>query len=149
VAPDGLAGTDPYLARVLRGGAFSNDNHNCRGAVRNRNNPHNRNDNGGFRVVWSTLSGLSPHARIETLRDGPAGTDCRDEENGGVRSWPRPVHRPGHIAFWPAPSARLSPPGPGWTTLFLTAQVQRLMYAKLAGWDNLLDRPAPARSAGR
>jgi formylglycine-generating enzyme required for sulfatase activity len=41
---------------VLRGGAFGNDNNNCRSAVRNRNNPNNRNTNNGVRVVWSTLS---------------------------------------------------------------------------------------------
>nr|WP_295426538.1 formylglycine-generating enzyme family protein [uncultured Thiodictyon sp.] len=47
------AGDD--LARVLRGGAFSNDSLNCRGAVRARNYPHYRNGNCGFRVVWSPL----------------------------------------------------------------------------------------------
>lgn len=47
------AGDD--LTRVLRGGAFSYDDHGCRGAVRSRNLPNYRSDNGGFRVVWSAL----------------------------------------------------------------------------------------------
>jgi len=37
--------------RVLRGGAFNNNDNNIRAAYRNRNNPDNRNRNNGFRVV--------------------------------------------------------------------------------------------------
>jgi formylglycine-generating enzyme required for sulfatase activity len=37
--------------RVVRGGSFNNNARNVRCAVRNRNNPHNRNMNNGFRVV--------------------------------------------------------------------------------------------------
>lgn len=40
----------------LRGGAFNNNNINCRAAYRNNNNPHNRNNNVGFRVA-EPLSG--------------------------------------------------------------------------------------------
>jgi formylglycine-generating enzyme required for sulfatase activity len=36
---------------VLRGGAFNNNQNNVRCAYRNRNNPNNRNDNIGFRVL--------------------------------------------------------------------------------------------------
>ena len=36
--------------RVLRGGAFNNNQRNARCACRNRNNPNNRNRNNGFRV---------------------------------------------------------------------------------------------------
>jgi len=36
---------------VLRGGAFNNESDNARCAYRNRNNPDNRNNNIGFRVV--------------------------------------------------------------------------------------------------
>ena len=36
--------------RVLRGGAFNNNQRNVRSAVRNDNNPDNRNNNVGFRV---------------------------------------------------------------------------------------------------
>ena len=39
------------MARVLRGGAFNNEARNVRCAVRNRNNPNNRNRNNGFRLV--------------------------------------------------------------------------------------------------
>ena len=41
--------------RVLRGGAFNNNENNVRCAIRNRNDPDNRNRNIGFRVVVSTL----------------------------------------------------------------------------------------------
>jgi formylglycine-generating enzyme required for sulfatase activity len=37
--------------RVVRGGAFNNNNRNVRGAYRNNNNPHNRNNNVGLRLV--------------------------------------------------------------------------------------------------
>lgn len=41
--------------RVLRGGAFNNELQNVRVAVRNRNNPDNRNRNNGFRFVVRTF----------------------------------------------------------------------------------------------
>lgn len=37
--------------RVVRGGSWNNDDNNLRAANRNRNNPDNRNDNQGLRVV--------------------------------------------------------------------------------------------------
>jgi hypothetical protein len=40
---------------VLRGGSFNNNRRNARCACRNRNNPDNRNDNYGLRVVVSTF----------------------------------------------------------------------------------------------
>jgi hypothetical protein len=40
---------------VLRGGAFNNNPRNVRCAYRNNNEPDNRNNNIGFRVVVSTL----------------------------------------------------------------------------------------------
>ena len=39
------------MLRVLRGGTFNNEARNVRCAYRNRNNPNNRNDNIGFRVM--------------------------------------------------------------------------------------------------
>ncbi|MCL4831438.1 MAG: SUMF1/EgtB/PvdO family nonheme iron enzyme [Caldilineaceae bacterium] len=39
------------IGRVLRGGSFNNNATNVRCANRNRNNPDNRNNNVGFRVV--------------------------------------------------------------------------------------------------
>jgi len=41
--------------RVVRGGAFNNNQRNVRCAYRNRNDPDNRNNNVGFRVVASTF----------------------------------------------------------------------------------------------
>ena len=41
--------------RVLRGGSWNNNRNNVRAAYRNRNNPDNRNDNIGFRVVVRTF----------------------------------------------------------------------------------------------
>jgi hypothetical protein len=41
--------------RVVRGGSWNNDPRNLRSAVRNRNEPDNRNDNLGFRPA-STLA---------------------------------------------------------------------------------------------
>ena len=49
-----------HRRRVLRGGAFNNNDNNVRCANRNRNNPDNRNNNIGFRVVASTFSEDSP-----------------------------------------------------------------------------------------
>jgi hypothetical protein len=51
----GFAGAGSKHLRVVRGGAFNNTSRNVRCAYRNRNNPDNRNDNIGFRVVLSTL----------------------------------------------------------------------------------------------
>ena len=38
-------------AKVLRGGSWNNNPNNCRSANRNRNDPDNRNNNIGARVV--------------------------------------------------------------------------------------------------
>jgi hypothetical protein len=45
-----VAGAGSSRHRVLRGGSFNNNDRNVRCAVRNRNNPDNRNNNNGFRV---------------------------------------------------------------------------------------------------
>jgi len=50
-----LAGLAGNVARVVRGGAYNNEGSNLRCAYRNRNNPNNRNDNNGFRVVVSSF----------------------------------------------------------------------------------------------
>jgi formylglycine-generating enzyme required for sulfatase activity len=46
--------------RVVRGGAFNNNQRNVRCAYRNNRNPDNRNDNNGFRVV---VAHAFPYAR--------------------------------------------------------------------------------------
>jgi len=53
---DRCCGGRPTHHRVLRGGAFNNNEENVGCARRNRNNPNNHNRNNGFRlVVVSTL----------------------------------------------------------------------------------------------
>jgi len=47
--------------RVLRGGSWNNNESNCRVANRNNNNPDNRNNNYGFRLV---LVPAHRHSRI-------------------------------------------------------------------------------------
>jgi hypothetical protein len=69
--------------RVLRGGAFNNDTRNVRCAVRNRNEPRNRNRNIGFRLVLVTFfngAGIARRGREPYLAEA---------KNGGARSWPR------------------------------------------------------------
>ncbi|MGB6297547.1 MAG: SUMF1/EgtB/PvdO family nonheme iron enzyme [Rivularia sp. (in: cyanobacteria)] len=51
---------------MLRGGSWNNNPRNCRSANRNRNEPDNRNNNIGFRVVVSAASAL----RLSELPDG-------------------------------------------------------------------------------
>jgi hypothetical protein len=64
---------------VLRGGSFNNNRNNIRCAVRNRNNPNNRNTNNGFRVVVShdflsvpEMPPGKPRWTAEALRAGAA-----------------------------------------------------------------------------
>jgi hypothetical protein len=58
-----MRGICPQALRVLRGGAFNNNQNNVRCAYRNRNNPNNRNNNNGFRVMVSTLFSNTPEMR--------------------------------------------------------------------------------------
>ena len=53
---DGRAWTDAgsCVARVLRGGSWNNDADNARSSARNNNDPGNRNDNIGFRVLCAS-----------------------------------------------------------------------------------------------
>ena len=60
----GCTGDDP---RVLRGGSWNNNPENARSSNRNRNNPDNRNNNIGFRVLCS--SHIPQHHQLPT---GPA-----------------------------------------------------------------------------
>jgi hypothetical protein len=46
-----VSGVKPESGRVVRGGSFNNNQDNLRCAFRNRNNPDNRNNNRGFRLV--------------------------------------------------------------------------------------------------
>ncbi len=52
--------------RVLRGGAFNNNDRNVRAAYRNQNNPNNRNHNNGFRVgVLHTFPIVLPEIQFD------------------------------------------------------------------------------------
>lgn len=61
------------FGKVLRGGAWNNNQDNARAASRNRNNPNNRNNNIGFRVVRAMFVRallLAPKALSLWERDG-------------------------------------------------------------------------------
>ncbi|MBK8783146.1 MAG: SUMF1/EgtB/PvdO family nonheme iron enzyme [Anaerolineales bacterium] len=59
-----ICGDVPVGRRVLRGGSFNNNDRNVRCAYRNRNNPNNRNNNIGFRVVCAVFSRFSVYAKM-------------------------------------------------------------------------------------
>ncbi|MCA8917248.1 MAG: SUMF1/EgtB/PvdO family nonheme iron enzyme [Planctomycetes bacterium] len=59
------------MARVVRGGAWNNNAANARSAARNDNNPDNRNDNIGFRVLCSSHIVIIPERCFGT--DGNSG----------------------------------------------------------------------------
>lgn len=92
--------------RVLRGGAFNNNDRNVRCAYRNRNNPNNRNRNNGFRIVVLTFFGIPelPGA----LSNGIPGrgekwrsllrAPCRLVGTGANNNRPAPC--PDHIRDW-------------------------------------------------
>ena len=87
-----LTGRGDRLAddRVLRGGAFNNNQNNVRCAYRNRINPNNRNRNNGFRVVVSTFfTGGSPRRNCGAGAASTRRLRHRGEKNGGAGSWPR------------------------------------------------------------
>ncbi|MBW1781292.1 MAG: SUMF1/EgtB/PvdO family nonheme iron enzyme [Deltaproteobacteria bacterium] len=79
----GRTGSGP----VLRGGAFNNNARDVRCAYRNRNNPDNRNNNIGFRVVLAHGFSILPE-----MRDGPFQDFSAEAlwKAGAVRSRPRP-----------------------------------------------------------
>jgi hypothetical protein len=81
--------------RVLRGGAFNNNERNVRCAYRNRNEPDERNNNIGFRVV---VAHDFPRS-VPELLDGcrvthrSPGLLRRGVKNGVARPRPRPPSR--------------------------------------------------------
>ena len=68
---------------MVRGGAFNNNDRVVRAANRNHNEPDNRNNNLGFRVVVSRSSFAGSVCRMKVLRT--------EAKNGGVCPWPSPV----------------------------------------------------------
>jgi len=63
--------------RVLRGGAWNNNPRNCRSAYRNNNDPDERNDNIGFRVVSLSFGLALPLRGSSSVPGIPAFTDAR------------------------------------------------------------------------
>ena len=83
--------------RVNRGGSWRNDNpDNFRGANRNRNDPGNRNDNQGFRLV-STHAGKD---RVMLSNPPRPASRVSGTETQGVAATSRP-HRPTAAAIPP------------------------------------------------
>jgi hypothetical protein len=91
---------------VVRGGSFNNNDHNARAANRNDNDPDNRNNNIGFRVVVSTFF-FAPEAPAGTVACRPrrrmAGSapgrvhTCWDRaNNNGLAPWATALAR-GHL----------------------------------------------------
>ena len=64
-----LEGQVEKQARVVRGGSYNNESRNVRSAYRNRNNPDNRNNNQGFRVVLAHVF-LGAHRRSQKYAAG-------------------------------------------------------------------------------
>ncbi|MCP4211499.1 MAG: SUMF1/EgtB/PvdO family nonheme iron enzyme [Halieaceae bacterium] len=84
--------------RVLRGGSFNNTAENVRCAYRNTNNPDNRNNNRGFRVVCATLLCSLPGMPDGICTEGgrphlPLSGRGTNNKNGGTCSWPWTCHR--------------------------------------------------------
>jgi hypothetical protein len=50
---------------VLRGGSWINNGRNCRSAYRNHNEPDNRDNNNGFRVVLAQLDRRSVNPKTQ------------------------------------------------------------------------------------
>jgi hypothetical protein len=66
-------GLKAATGRAARGGSWINNDHNLRAALRNSNNPDNRNDNRGFRVVMAAESRSAAeirHANAARSRTG-------------------------------------------------------------------------------
>jgi len=63
--------------RVLRGGSWNNNQDNARSADRNRNNPNNRNNNIGFRVLCAShIFPVPPGRGAFGCRAGGSGPPC-------------------------------------------------------------------------
>ncbi|MCP5451507.1 MAG: hypothetical protein H6972_13370 [Gammaproteobacteria bacterium] len=104
----------------MRGGSWNNDAENCRSAIRNRNDPGNRNDNLGFRLAstnpvfppdgrrsWTAFPRVRfvqpcrAHAGLGRTKSpsSPASGSASDGRRGysldrpGLRQRPRPASR--------------------------------------------------------
>ncbi len=80
-------------SRVVRGGAWNNNQDNARADYRNDNNPDNRNNNIGFRVVCSSHIRLQPFD-LKKVPACPQGYGSGDAEEGWWMARARPVRTP-------------------------------------------------------
>ena len=67
------------MSRVVRGGSWNNNPDNARSADRNDNEPDNRNDNIGFRVLCSSHIVIIPGRRLQAPPEIPADHGLPDE----------------------------------------------------------------------
>ena len=72
------------VVKVLRGGAWNNNDNNARASSRNDNDPNNQNDNIGFRCVAA-----APGAFFESQvpRVYGRGASAQGEHSGPVPGW--------------------------------------------------------------
>ena len=105
--------------RALRGGSFNNNQRNVRCAYRNNNDPDNRNNNIGFRVVLSTFAAGNAQQR----------QNCCAEVNGGVYSWPR--------SLWNRANSNRPIPWFAWDGAPIS-MIEEGAFDEFCGWSNLL-----------
>jgi len=77
------------LAETLRGGAWNNNDNNVRCAIRNNNQPDNRNNNVGFRVVSHGFPLACMRCTRPEFRGGYGfrGEDEKPVQPVPVRAW--------------------------------------------------------------
>jgi hypothetical protein len=72
---------------VLRGGAFNNEDRNVRCAYRNRNNPNNRNNNIGFRVVVVSRFSVFAKMSARPVQGGDSRLRLLGKMAGRIPGW--------------------------------------------------------------
>ena len=100
--------------RVLRGGAWNNNSDNARAGYRNNNNPDNRNNHIGFRVVCSSHIRFRPGrcrrvllVTADGVRRRAVGWMARDYPGRASADWDAGrIHKPGTV--WANRPAALS-----------------------------------------
>jgi len=87
---------------VLRGGAWANNRVNARCAYRNDNNPHNDNDNNGFRLA--TCAARPPEMRRDAPHAGGRGAEASEENNRPVPGRRTSAKQAPRRPLWYAPA---------------------------------------------
>jgi len=85
--------------RVVRGGSWINNQRNVRCAYRNRNNPDNRNNNQGFRVVVSHDLPEQAGNAVRSRADGRGrkGEPARLAPGRGAKRDPGQIYNRGRL----------------------------------------------------